>query len=244
MPWLAAALLAGCATGDLPPEPKRETPAVFRNAPASAELPRPRADWWREFGSEELNRLEETALANNRDHRIAIARVAQAQAQAGLAAAGRWPNVDAIVRREGYAPAGGPGSVVEGGEYKPANRIRVGFRASYEADLWGKLGYAADSALALADASEFHRQTVALTLTSDLAAAYFEYLSFAARAGVAGARSPRSSSAWRRATRPRWRWRSFASTFTSPRRRPRFSSSGASAPSIASRSWREWVPPT
>ena len=195
MLWLAVALFAGCATGDPPPEPKRETPVAFRNASAGSELPRPPTEWWREFGSEELDRLEDTALANNRDHRIAIARVAQAQAQAGLAAAGRWPNVDAIVRREGYAPAGGPGSVVEGGEYKPANRIRVGFRASYEADLWGKLGYAADSALALADASEFHRQTVALTLTSDLAGAYFDYLSFATRAAGAerGAQSRRRS---------------------------------------------------
>src|SRR4029078_1901640 len=89
----------------------------------------------------------------------------------------------------------GPGSVVEGGEYRPANRIRGGLRASYEADLWGKLGYGADSALALAAASEFHRQTVALTLTSHLAGAYFDYLSFAARAAVAerGAQSRRRS---------------------------------------------------
>ena len=195
MVWLAIALLAACATGEEPPPPKREAPAGFRNAPAGVELPRPQTEWWREFGSDELNRLEETALANNRDHRIAIARVAQAKAQAGLAGAGLSPNVDFIIRREGYAPEGGPGSVVEGGDYKPANRIRVGLRASYEADLWGKLGYAADSATALADASEFHRQTVALTLTSDLAGAYFEYLSFGARATVAeqGAQSRQRS---------------------------------------------------
>jgi NodT family efflux transporter outer membrane factor (OMF) lipoprotein len=184
--WLALGVLAGCATGDLPPPAERKTPEAYRNAPAPAapELPRPSSAWWREFASAELDRLEEAALANNRDHRIAIARVAQAKAQARLAEAGLYPTFDVFGRREAFAPEGGPGSVVEGGEWRAANRVRFGVRASYEADLWGKLGYAADSALALAAASEHHRESVALTLTSDVAGAYFEYLSYAARAAA------------------------------------------------------------
>lgn len=192
--WLALAALAGCATGDLPPEPERATPAAYRN-PTATDLPRPSTSWWREYSSAELDRLEEAALANNRDHRIAIARVAQAKAQARLADAARFPSLDLFLRREGFGPEGGPGSVVDGEEWRGANRVRLGLRASYEADLWGKQGYAADSALALAAASEHHREGVALTLTSDVAAAYFEYLSFAERAaaGERGVASRRQS---------------------------------------------------
>jgi NodT family efflux transporter outer membrane factor (OMF) lipoprotein len=193
--------------GGLPPEAERNAPAAFRNAdvtpqaastmprPSTADLPRPHSSWWREYGNVELDSLEESALANNRELRVAIARVAQAKAQARLSEAQLFPNVDLFGRREAFGPEGGPGSVVEGEEWRGANRVRLGLRASYEADLWGKLGYAADSALALAAASVHHREGVALTLTSDVAAAYFEYLSYAARAesGERGVASRRLS---------------------------------------------------
>ena len=195
--WPLLGVLAGCAVGDAPPKASRTTPEAYRNAPApaAAELPRPSSAWWREFASTELDRLEEAAIANNRDYRIAIARVSQAHAQARLSEAGLFPTLDAFARREGFGPEGGPGSVVEGGEWRGANRVRLGVRASYEADVWGKLGYAADSALALAAASEHHRESVALTMTSDVAGAYFEYLSYSARAaaGERGAQSRRRS---------------------------------------------------
>jgi len=193
--WPLLGALAGCAVGDAPPEASRTTPEAYRNAPAGAEMPRPSSAWWREFASAELDRLEEAAIANNRDHRIAIARVAQAKAQARLAEASLFPALDLFGRRENIGQESGPGSVVQGGDSQSTNRVRVGLRASYEADLWGKQGYAADSALALAAASEHHREGVALTLTSDVATAYFEYLSYAARAvtGDRGVASRRGS---------------------------------------------------
>lgn len=199
--WFAVVASAGCAIGDLPPEAVRATPPAYRNGTAAAspqaasDLPRPSTAWWREFSSTELDRLEEAALANNRDHRIAIARVAQAKAQARLAEASLFPALDLFGRRENISQESGPGSVAQGGNSQSTNRVRLGLRASYEADLWGRQGYAADSALALAAASEHHREGVALTLTSDVAAAYFEYLSYAARAvsGERGVASRRQS---------------------------------------------------
>jgi hypothetical protein len=116
--WSASALclaLAACAPAVHLPEPERATPLAYRNAP-DAPLPRPSAQWWREFASAELDWLEDTALANNRDHRIAIARVAQAKAQARFAEAQLYPTIDGVARRELYGPEGGPGSVVEGGD--------------------------------------------------------------------------------------------------------------------------------
>ena len=200
--WCAVAALAACATGEPPPRPERATPAGYRNvaapagsAAATADLPRPSSAWWREFGSADLDRLEEAALANNRDYRIAIARMAQAQAQARLAETGLFPTLDVSARPEANRPERGRSGTEDPVDRRPANWARVGVRAAYEADVWGRLGYAADSALALAAASEHHREAVALTLTSDIASAYFEYLSYATRAtaGERGVESRRRS---------------------------------------------------
>lgn len=188
------AAISACATHQPLPPPDRTTPAAYRNAAASAELPRPATEWWREFSSPELDHLVESALANNRELRVAIARVAQARAQARIAEASRAPAIEAFARREHIAPEGGPGSVIEEADWRAANRVRFGLRTAYELDLWGRQEYAAESALALAAASEFHRDAVALSLTTDVAVAYFEYLSLAERSAIAlrGAASHRN----------------------------------------------------
>jgi NodT family efflux transporter outer membrane factor (OMF) lipoprotein len=188
----AVAALAGCATGEPPPAPERATPAEYRNAAepaatpqAASSLPRPSSAWWREFAHADLDRLEEAALANNRDYRIAIARVSQAKAQARLADASRTPTVDLFAKPELIQLERGRNGAEDSFNQPSLSWFRAGVRVGYEVDVWGKLGYAADSATALAAASEHHREAVALTLTSDVANAYFEYLSFAARAASA-----------------------------------------------------------
>lgn len=148
-------------------------------------MPRPSTEWWREFASPELDRLQEAALANNKDLQVAIARVAQAHAQARVAEAALYPSIEAFGLREARGPAGGVGSAVSASEGRSQNRIQLGLRANYETDLWGKFGYAADSAMALAAASIHQRETVALTLTADLATAYLEYLSHNDRVAIA-----------------------------------------------------------
>ena len=148
-------------------------------------LPLPRTDWWREFDSAELDRLEQAALANNRELRVAIARIAQANAQVRVAESTLYPSLEIYAKREVEAPAQGIGLAKSREEWSSLNRLQVGVRANYEADLWGKQGYAAESALALALASVHQRDVVALTLTSDVAAAYLDLLSLGSRAAIA-----------------------------------------------------------
>lgn len=192
---VASGGLCACATDKDPPQPSPSVPSAYRSSPATENLPRPSTDWWREFTSSELNRLQDAALANNRDLRAAIARIAQAHAQARLAQAALLPSIDAFGRRETAAPADGPGTVTSSRDWRSENRYQAGLRANYEIDLWGRSGAAAESALALAVASIHQRESVALTLTADLAAAYFEYLSLGDRIAIAerGVRSRRNS---------------------------------------------------
>ena len=185
--WLALAQAAfhwGCATEEPLPAADPAAPSAYRNPVAAPGLPRPRTDWWREFSSTELDRLQEVALANNRDLQVAIARVAQADAQARIADAARYPSVEAFGRREALAPDDGPGSAATRSDWRSLNRYQLGLRANYEADLWGKQGYAAESALALAVASVHQREAAALTLTADVATAYLEVLSLGDRVSI------------------------------------------------------------
>ena len=176
--------LAGCSAQAPLPEAPRAIEGQYKGAPRSPDLQRPSSEWWREFSSAELNRLQDAALANNRDLQAAIARVAQANAQARVTESAQFPSVEASGRREAEGPRVGVGLAETKNEWDQLNRYRVGARVNYEADLWGKSGYATESALAQALASVHQRETVALTMTADLATAYLEYLSLGERRAI------------------------------------------------------------
>lgn len=150
----------------------------------SDRLPRPTQTWWLEFGSEELGDLVETALANNYDLRVAVARIEQAERQALIANSARYPEINFFVTRGMEGPAGGLGTATSRDTYQHKNEYSFGFRASYEVDLWGKIGYQADAALAQARASVFNRQAVALTLASEVTTAYLQILSLNERLDI------------------------------------------------------------
>ena len=74
-PVVAAALL-GCAVGPDYERPQTEVPAQWRiDYPKAADVANTR--WWEQFGDPVLNQLIEEALRENRDVRIAAARVDQ-----------------------------------------------------------------------------------------------------------------------------------------------------------------------
>jgi outer membrane protein TolC len=83
-------------------------PATYQNEPAVA-LPKPKEHWWKDFGSEELNGVVDTALKNNFDLRVAVARVAQTRAQAEIVKAAQSPTVDLTGSYRNQGPAQGVG---------------------------------------------------------------------------------------------------------------------------------------
>ena len=70
-------------------------PAAFRATAESAREAWPAADWWRGFGSPELDRLIDEASANNQNLAAAAARVIQADAQVAISGAPLLPTVSA-----------------------------------------------------------------------------------------------------------------------------------------------------
>jgi multidrug efflux system outer membrane protein len=130
--------------------------------------------FWTALGSEELNRLVDAALAQNRDLEAALHRIDQARALAKVAAAPLYPSVSAngSASRTYQQPldtsaAQGAGSV------------------SYEIDLWGKNRNQAKAGTYRADASVYDREALRLVVTSDAATLYARILAFNDRIRIA-----------------------------------------------------------
>ncbi|OAN44740.1 hypothetical protein A6A04_07930 [Paramagnetospirillum marisnigri] len=186
---LTAAVLVPSACNLTPTyeRPKQDIPANYRNPlpDPSPDLPRPLSEWWKSFGSDELNALVDEALANNRDIKAATQRILQAEAQAGSTAASLFPSVTLNAKRSADSPTGGQGTLITGNTNRTHRLTSIGLSASYEVDLWGKLRASEASALATALSNVHDREALAITMVSDLVGTYLQYLESLDREEVA-----------------------------------------------------------
>ena len=152
-------------------------------AAAEAQLNAPESKWWQSFHSDELDHLIGIALDNNHDLRVAVTRIAQAEETAVINGAAQYPTLNLTTQWTGSRAEAGLATGNLGSGY---SRIPMfAFQASYEADLWGKNKYSAESAYALAMASIHFREGVALTLASDITKTYVDYLAESDHVAVA-----------------------------------------------------------
>ena len=170
---LAVSVLGtGCALGPKYKRPQVETPGSFRGEVRASEAAPESlgdADWWSVFRDRELQELIRTALKENPGVRIAAARVAQAQAQAGIARADQFPSL-------GASGAAGrqqvPGQVFFPGYV--TNTSQLGLTALWQLDFWGRYRKSAEAARAELVTTEWGRKAVIATLVANVAAAYFD----------------------------------------------------------------------
>jgi multidrug efflux system outer membrane protein len=185
---LSAVTLSACSVGPTYQRPDLPIPATWRDDQAQAPA-WPSADWWRGFGSPQLDSLIAQAQADNLDLAAAVARIREADAQARIAGAALLPAVDAGAgvtrsrrsRNVTSGTAGGAGTASGGGTTggvggKGQNLYDAQLSASYEIDFWGKNHAALESAKDTALASRYSEQTVALTTMSSVATTYFQIL--------------------------------------------------------------------
>ncbi len=179
-----ALALSACATPPPVPLKPGDVPPAFTapTTPETATAPIwPATDWWTGFNAAELPGLETTAMAENLDLLAAAARVVEAQANTGIAGSALFPTLSgtATASRSGTNLRGLPGTTNTG------NTFGIGAQASYEVDLWGlnrdQLRAAEESELA----ARYAQQTVALTITSDVANTYLDVLALRERIAIA-----------------------------------------------------------
>jgi outer membrane protein, multidrug efflux system len=141
------------------------------------------ADWQHYFTDPRLQKLIATALENNRDLRIATARIAEARAQYGIQSADRLPNLNLAGSHTGSltpASAAGTTSPVE------IQRFDVNVAlVSYELDFWGRVSSLTASAKASYLATESAQQAFRLSLIADVANAYLSLLEMQERSRLA-----------------------------------------------------------
>jgi NodT family efflux transporter outer membrane factor (OMF) lipoprotein len=196
--------MAGCTVGPNFEPPKSATPEVFNRtqtaqAPSKAVEGQFDQEWWTLFNDPVLNGLEKQLADANLDVAAASARLLQSRAERRVAGAAEYPTLDgaASYNRErgsengilsllGVTPSqsqplsasgGAPLGVaaMPGSKGSPAyNLYQVGFDASWEIDIWGRVRRSVEAATALSDASYEDRNAVLLSARAELARDYID----------------------------------------------------------------------
>jgi len=168
---LAVLLVAGCTVGPDYVRPVVDTPEAWRiDYPKAADV----ADtkWWEQFGDPVLNELVDTALRDNRDLRIAAARVDQFIGALGATRSQLFPQIGygadasrARASRVGQAP------IPPGGDpYFTLYQASLG--ATWQLDLFGRVRRLTEAAQAQVYASEQAQRGVVLSLVTGVATSY------------------------------------------------------------------------
>jgi multidrug efflux system outer membrane protein len=165
-----ALALAACAVGPDYHAPTPQ-PAVVKNADTPAFLARsPEAQWWQEFADPELDALEHRALAANLDLEVAYDRVKAARAVFVESDLDHAPHVRLDA---GYSNSDEqePGFGTQ--RYK-APSDSLGFDASWEIDLFGRVRRSVQAARADLGAEQANYEDSQVTVAAEVARNYFE----------------------------------------------------------------------
>jgi outer membrane protein, multidrug efflux system len=168
---------ASCSVGPNFKLPEVLMPSKWKNGKTNtADIPVP-GEWWKLFGSSELNRLEERAMENNQELRGALARVETARALVGVQQADWFPQLDLKTAMQyerlsssafgANLPAGVTLPKLQRRRYQ--NLLEVG----WEIDFWGRVRRSVESSKASQFAVMETLSARRLTLAAEVARLYF-----------------------------------------------------------------------
>ncbi|TAH35527.1 MAG: efflux transporter outer membrane subunit [Planctomycetota bacterium] len=150
--------------------------------PALAPEPPDLNAWWLYLEDPVLNGLIERALRQGLDLREALARVHEARALRGVAAADRFPTLDAVLSYERR----GESENTTLGQFLPDSGLyTAGFDAAWEIDLWGRVRRSVEAADADLEAGIEDTRDVAVTVAAETARNYIELRGFQKRLAIA-----------------------------------------------------------
>ena len=135
--------------------------------------------WWGQFQDPVLNELIQTALKENKDIRIATARVEEYMGKLGVTRADLFPQVGigpvnagrqrlTEVGPQGWSPGLSPTSYT----------YQANLNANWELDIWGKLRRATEAARADLLSTDEYRRAVIMTLVTSVANGYINLLNY------------------------------------------------------------------
>ena len=170
---LPSLLIASCAMGPDYFRPPIDTADKFRmtqtEGQSIANLP-----WWELLHDEELQRLINQALIENKDLKRVVASVEELQARLGIARMDFLPKMEMTANAPAFGTLGGfliPGFPTPFNYFGQAN-------LNWELDIWGRLRRSNEAARADLMGREENRRAIVLTLVSSVAQSYFDLLQF------------------------------------------------------------------
>ena len=176
-------LLAGCATHIPQALNPQLVPAAFVGQDSGRDPVWPKPDWWQQFASPELSEFMGRAQGENRDLAVAAARVIEAQAQTTIQRAALFPQLNLQAQGQRTGTRGAQSSALTNSPI--GNSFGLSLGASYEVDVWGLARSNLRAATETLKATQFARQAVALSVTANVANAYFSVLALRKRIAIA-----------------------------------------------------------
>ena len=189
-PIAALLALAGCAVGPDYRRPAPELPVAWKlDPPWRTGAPADAADkgaWWQAFGDAQLDALEQRALADSPTLAIAAARLAQARATVTATSAGLFPSLNLTTRdARSRISANRPLSNYASPNFSTVqNDFNLGFSASYEVDLAGRVSRSVEGAKASAEQSAADLANTRLVVSAELASDWFSLVTLDASLDV------------------------------------------------------------
>jgi outer membrane protein, multidrug efflux system len=168
----ASTVMIGCMVGPNYHRPAVPTPGVYRDLSDDSQAQGQAASfadlhWWQVFQDPRLQELIRTALKENYDLQLATERISAARAQVTITRSSLFPQVQANSNFEGGKDPTSQSTY---------NILAVTADAAFQLDLFGRLRRATEASRAQLLATEDARETVVLTLVSDVASDYFALL--------------------------------------------------------------------
>ena len=166
---IAAAVAGGCAAPALKHEDAHTlqppVASAYRQAPAAGTSDgRSLATWWQGIGDPVLGALVDEALRANLDLKSAQATLAQARALRGVSAAGRSVQVGSSASAGRNRNAG-----------NNSNSLSAGLDASWEPDVFGRIGAGIAAAEAQAEASALQLAATRIAVAGEVGLAYLQW---------------------------------------------------------------------
>jgi multidrug efflux pump len=170
----AILLLGGCAVGPDFKQPHTAVTASFANgAQTNLSTAATETNWWQGFHDATLSRLVQQAVMTNQDIRIATARVREARALRSRTVLEAFPIVPAGASWT-KSTASKDAMHGQGRELRESELYTVGFDATWELDIVGRVRRSIEASTADLRAIEAQRRDVLVSVIAEVARNYFE----------------------------------------------------------------------
>jgi outer membrane protein, multidrug efflux system len=187
---LLIACLSACKLGPNFVAPNEPTPRQFaESAPPANAAAAPDSAWWKQFHDARLDQLEDQAASGNLGLKVAYLRILEARIQVQATRAQGLPSLNGtasytreqlglagIVKSKGQALSSAPPAVQDliTSLEQPINLYQLGFDASWELDLFGKVRRSVEAADAQSREAVESKNDLLVSLQAEIAQTYFQ----------------------------------------------------------------------